>query len=753
MDTQAMVAQLMRAESMRMNRLTSRRQVLQWRQESVRSTMTFFNDFRSENTRPNNAGTITNPGNPAWQTVKTNVTNPSGPNSGGGINVTASNSARIGQTTVEVVQTAQTAMARGSMQFRGTAVGTTAPSAELDRSLVALGLSDSNEAAGTITINGVNISINGNDTTNDIMQRVNQSDAGVTMSFDNLRGLFTITQKQSGEAAQIKTSGTDLGAAVLNRMGLNGIDTESATLSISTQGRNNPTLLPRTLNWNNFLNAFGDLDPDKNFLRINNSVIMLNDPANPINDMHDLMARINADVPEVTVGYDAGSFTITGATNVTIFSTEAIDWDEDFNDIFGTMGNPSCFIRINDVTISFFDAANPANDILNMNDLMARINADVPGVTMEFDAVAGRYTLTGDETRIATSGSGFGATLLNTIGLNNVNMVVPTVRTGRDAIIYFEGTSATDGVRIQQASNVFELEGLTIDIANATGRTYDETNNAPIREVFNISTTRDVDAAVDEIKKFVESYNNLIRHLNSIHSTPRPRAGNSRRGAFFEPLTDEQRQAMSEREIERWEEQAKIGLLHRDRDIRNIHQQLRDMMMQRVQLNDGTTISLSQIGISTIGMNGAEGDRLIGVLAIDEDQLRAALESEPDRVRQLFARSHVEAERPLGNNASERNANIPHVGLGFRIDEFFHTLTQDLDSPLRRRAGSADGRGLDASENMMTRQIRDYNRRIDEMQAWLQRRENHFYAMFAKMEQAMAQSHAQMDSLFAFMQQ
>jgi flagellar capping protein FliD len=758
----------MRAESMRMTRLFQRRQVLQWRQEDIRNKMSHFRDFRAKNTDHNVTSSITNSSNAAWVTMKSESTRTDSLGGAGSINVTATNRAAIGQINMEVVQTAQTAFIRGGVQFRGIATNTEnlrqAPlNDRLDRireinTIPAAGGS----IAGTIVINNVSIDVMESDTINDVMGRVNASHAGVTMSFDSMRGQFTITQNTSGAAAQIHVSGSDLGAEVLKFMGLNNLSTGSGSASsITAQGSENPTISTpvQVVDWADFVDMFGDLDPDKNFLLINNVFISLNDTNNPINTMHDLMDKINADVPGVTMDFDSvnGSFSLTGADNVTVGTfPQVIDWNEDFRDIFENATTNLGFVRINDVTINFVDFENPANNVFNMQDLMARINADVPGVTMEFDAVAERFILTGD-TRITTSGcSGFGTILLNTIGLNNVSMVKPTVGEGRDAIIYLDGHSNdSNRIEIRRTSNVFEIEelGLRIDVAGASGG-----------QRFNINTTQNVDAAVDLVRDFVENYNNLIRQLNSLHSTPRPRAGNSTRGALFEPLTDEQRQSMSERDIERWEEQARIGLLHRDSDLRNIQNQLRDLIFTPVPvtLNDGreSRMSLHQLGIQTVGINGAREDRLIGVLEINEDQLRAALEANPDAVRQVFSRNHVEANqaferdrvetrvRMSGSDNAQRIANIPHIGVAFRIHELLHVVTESPESALRRRAGTSSG--IDASENIMTRQIQEYNRRIDQMQAFLVRRENHFYSMFARMEQAMAQSHAQMDSLFAF---
>jgi len=566
MDTQSMVQQLMRAESMRMTRLTSRRQIAAWRREDLRNTQSTLLDFRNNRTDfasvRNRAGDLNINYERNWNTMSSTATRVGGPDMGS-ISVTANSDARAGAFTIEVGQAAQRATVRGATQFRGAAVGTTGmPEINLDSSVGALvGLRYTpGTLTGTISINGTDINVGVTDSVRDVMNRVNNSDAGVTMAFDALRGVFTLTQNATGSDAQIETSGTDLGADLLLFMGLYGVSTDA-------------------------------------------------DPAN------------NVDPQGYLVGADPNRF-------VTAF-----------------------------------------------------------------------------------------------------------VQSGRFAAIYVDGTSV-DGARMEQEGNVFEFEGIRIDISAASAG-----------QVFNIETSQNVDAVMDMIRDFVEQYNNLIRELNSIHSTSRPTQRGNRN--FFEPLTDEQRQAMSEREIENWEEQARTGLLHRDSQLRHLHNQIRQAMFEPVNLADGTQMFLFNAGITTVGINGAREDRLIGVLEIDERRLREALEEDPERVRALFTQNStevVEGGMPGGTPARHRERS-QHVGVVNRLRDILHDTVEYPDNIFRQRVGAA---GWDDGQNILGRQIADYDQRISRMEQFLIRRENHFFAMFARMEAAMAQSHAQMDALFAF---
>jgi hypothetical protein len=307
------------------------------------------------------------------------------------------------------------------------------------------------------------------------------------------------------------------------------------------------------------------------------------------------------------------------------------------------------------------------------------------------------------------------------------------IRRASDAIIIHDINSPMGGVEMRSSNNEFEMNGIFINVASAGPG-----------QIFSINTTQDTEDVFNMITEFINYYNELIRELNSMHTTPRPTQSGNR--SFFEPLTDEQRNAMSEREIELWEARAREGLFHRDPMIRNLHNELRRMMFDPVRLADGSQLALFNIGIESVGMDGARSDRMMGILTIDEDRLREALDNNLEGVRALFSQSPVQAGVQNGT-ALERNAAAPQLGVAWRLRNTIQNHVLEHNSPFRQRAGAESG--SDGS-SLMERQLRTYDQRIDQMQTFLQRRENHFFQMFARMEQAMAQSNAQMESLWAF---
>jgi flagellar hook-associated protein 2 len=410
------------------------------------------------------------------------------------------------------------------------------------------------------------------------------------------------------------------------------------------------------------------------------------------------------------------------------------------------------------ITINGRNVAINSHDTIDQ--FMNRVN-NTAGINarMSFNTLSGNFELestemgrnalvrTGDGTRQPGYVTGVGNGLddfgfLTHIGLNHLRTIdttqpsahpgyVDTTRfaagnRAQDALLYIDGVSVT------RNTNNFTIEGLTFNLTNALIASPGTPAN------FTITNERNIEDTMQTIRDFVRAYNELIRHLNNLHTTPRPRHGNR---LFFEPLTDEQREAMSDREIERWEEQARTGLVHRDSTLRSIHADMRRWMTEPVRLPDGSTISLHEIGITTGYGTGSE--RLIGMLQIDETRLTQFLENDPERVRLLFQQNST---LPSTTNA-ERNSRMGQVGIAHRLNHLIENAT-GLDGSLRGRVGLEGG--SDDGLNPMSQHIRQYDQRIAQMQTWLQRRENHFFAMFARMEQAMAQSHAQLDALFSF---
>jgi flagellar hook-associated protein 2 len=178
---------------------------------------------------------------------------------------------------------------------------------------------------------------------------------------------------------------------------------------------------------------------------------------------------------------------------------------------------------------------------------------------------------------------------------------------------------------------------------------------------------------------------------------------------------------------------------------------MRTMMYTSVTLEDGSKISLGNIGIGT-----SDKDKYAGHLYIDENKLKEALEKNPEAVEQLFTKTAKQNEDvydysttpPTVKKAVLKSATQMFNEKGI-ADRFSDLISRAIDfgGSIREQAG-IEGTSS-AGNNILLRQLSDYDKRMNDMLKFLQKREEYYYNMFAKMEQAMMKADSQMQSLSA----
>ncbi len=151
------------------------------------------------------------------------------------------------------------------------------------------------------------------------------------------------------------------------------------------------------------------------------------------------------------------------------------------------------------------------------------------------------------------------------------------------------GMITVNGVTLESASNVFSIDGTTFGIDDV--EEFDETDIAAGRaEEIKVNVAKDNSKIKEVITNFMEGYNKLLDDIYAQISTARPKDGND----YYEPLTEEQKEEMSDKEIEKWEEQAKTGMLYRDTTLTKVFNKLRSAINGNV---GGFTIQA--LGIDT----------------------------------------------------------------------------------------------------------------------------------------------------------
>ena len=202
-------------------------------------------------------------------------------------------------------------------------------------------------------------------------------------------------------------------------------------------------------------------------------------------------------------------------------------------------------------------------------------------------------------------------------------------RDGQDAKVL---VSYGDGIEreITSSSNSFDLEGLTVTVSNTFGITEKNENGQTIVEYskdksqkVTFSASADAEGVTERVKSFIEAYNELIKEVNG-QVTTKPN-GN------YKPLTDEQKKEMDKESIENWEKKAKEGILFNNPIIRDLGNGLQGVL-SGLMGNGVDAAELEKIGI-TMSKDAYDG----GMIQFDEDKFKAAMESDPELVSDIFA--------------------------------------------------------------------------------------------------------------------
>ncbi|MBQ0042826.1 MAG: flagellar filament capping protein FliD [Lachnospiraceae bacterium] len=271
---------------------------------------------------------------------------------------------------------------------------------------------------------------------------------------------------------------------------------------------------------------------------------------------------------------------------------------------------------------------------------------------------------------------------------------------GQDAEILLNGASFTS------SNNTFSINGLTITAKSASAVTGSDKEGNPIYEELSISTEDDVDGIYDMVKNFIKEYNKLIKEIDTLYGADAAKK--------YDPLTSEEKDAMTDDEIEKWEQKIKDGLLSGDSDLGTVRNMLKSAMSQSIMI-DGKNMSLSSFGIETMGYFGsAENER--GVYRIDGDKEDETTGAFPDKLKKMIA-------------------SDPDT-----VSSFFSKLAGGLYSSMMKLSRSTTNRsyGNFYDDKSLKDQYTSYGKKIKSEEDKIADMEDKYYKQFAQMESAMA---------------
>lgn len=356
----------------------------------------------------------------------------------------------------------------------------------------------------------------------------------------------------------------------------------------------------------------------------------------------------------------------------------SIKGDSLVSDLFNFNGSASTTISLgsnyNDITIN---ATDTVDDVLD--------KFSKQGINAKFDTTNQRIFLTAPNTGAAKDftlldgGSGF----LSTLGLDAASA---TKVDGQDSSITLnnvEFTSATNSVNVEGLGLTFDLKA-----ANAEG------------EYNTVNVSNDVDGVYNMVKDFISEYNKLVASMSTSYYADK---------CTYDPLTDEEADAMTESQVNKWEEKIKTSILRRDDTLSSVMSTMRSALSSTVEI-DGKNYGLSSIGIHTgeyteRGVLHIYGDADDASFVGKDNKLKELLSTDPDKVMNVLA------------------------GL---TQNLYGSLTTQMKSSTLSSALTL------YNDKSMNKQISEYSDTISTMETKLTEMEDRYYKQFSAMETALA---------------
>lgn len=312
--------------------------------------------------------------------------------------------------------------------------------------------------------------------------------------------------------------------------------------------------------------------------------------------------------------------------------------------------------------------------------------------------------------KVASKGITSTNSALAALGLQNVdgsavsessNPLGMVVTEASDTKIVYNGATLTSN------NTSIEVAGVTLNLLGTTAA----------GETVNVTVSNDTSAVYDNIKEFITEYNSILKTMNTYYGAAS--------ASSYEVLTDDQKKAMSDDEVDKWNTKIKDSLLRRDSTLNSLISTLKTDMMGTVTASNGKTYSLANLGITTSSKNYSEG----GLLHIkgDEDDdefadstntLMQMLEEDPDTVKEVLS-----------------------------------GLASNLYDSLNKKMGSTTLSSALTfyNDKEMASQLSDYKKEISDWESKLSDMEEKYYSQFSAMETALAKIQSQQNILSSYL--
>lgn len=343
----------------------------------------------------------------------------------------------------------------------------------------------------------------------------------------------------------------------------------------------------------------------------------------------------------------------------------------------------SGIIRINgtEITVSSSDS---------ISDLIARINSSNANVVAWYDENEDKLMIRnkdgGPQSITIEDGDSSGGNLTNVLDdlswIDASGNYLGTINPGKAANVEFDfdGDGVADLTKTTWG-NTIDYNGITLNLKSISTNWVD------------VQVTQDADATYEKITEFVDKYNEII-------------------GYIYDKLNED---AVESNNGETLSEEDKLkGILKGDSNLEDIFYKLRDIAYGVVSWTsdvDSQYNSLYQIGITSGDAGGTYQNTMKGILDINEDKLKEAIQKNAEEVWKLFAYED-------DNNK----------GIAIKFKDYIWETT--------KFGGTIDQ--ISSSTGTIGLEMRDIAKRMTSLIDQLQRKEAYYWQKFSAMEQSIS---------------
>lgn len=538
----------------------------------------------------------------------------------------------------------------------------------------------------------IDVAVNGDTTISDVLTQL--KNAGLNASFDEKWQRLSISSKESGSKNDFSITASDgVGASALKALGIQtDITKDKATMdeykefaAYYVEGDRDATLanMKKMIDKdvetrkNSYLNQYKSLKDSMKAARDKIDEIKEKYKDETLESVDDYASKLEAKNAEIKEKREA----LEGITNPDAKKAA----EEELDQLMKEADNLT-------------ERKSAAEAIKKQEDNLAQYGNDLAKVESYISVTEngdGTYSATATSKLTDEVGDRYFNKASYAADVINKRITVDTDRTatkinGEDAVIYL------NGARYENDTNSFEINGLTFTalIANKD-------------EEITVTTEQDTDGIYDMIKNFLKEYNAVLNEMDKLYNA------DSAKG--YEPLTDEEKESMSEKDIEKWEQKVKDSLLRRDENISSVTTAMSSIMAEGIMVN-GKEMHLFDFGIEPLGyFEAADNERHAYHIAGDSDD--AATMNKDDKLKTMIS-------------------NDPDT-----VISFFTKLARNLDTKMTNMSKSVNGYrsfGSFYDDKKMKSDYDDYTTKIKEMEAKLNEYEDKWYKKFSKMETALA---------------